>query len=80
MTRFKNENPFDYKVRDEEYKGFKLACFEEPTTKNPKALIFFLPDFGVTASSFGNFFEPFAKDSEIMMRTFSFDRRGFGKS
>jgi len=48
--------------------------------KNAKALMFFLPDFAVTARSFGYFFEPYAKDSELMIRTYSFDRRGFGKS
>ena len=51
-----------------------------PTDKNARALIFFLPDFAVTARSFGNFFEAFAKDSDLMLRTYSFDRRGFGKS
>ena len=51
-----------------------------PSEKNARALIFFLPDFAVTARSFGSFFEPFAKDSDLMLRTYALDRRGFGKS
>ena len=34
----------------------------------------------MTAKNFGCFFEPFAKDSKMLIRTYSFDRRGFGKS
>ena len=49
------------------------------TSKNPKALIFFLPDFAVSAKNFGTFFEPFANDP-LMIRTYAFDRRGFGES
>ena len=51
-----------------------------PSEKNARALIFLLPDFAVTARSFGSFFEPFAKDSDMMLRTYALDRRGFGKS
>ena len=40
----------------------------------------FVPDFAVTARSFGSFFYPFANDSDLQMRTYSFDRRGFGTS
>ena len=80
MSPFAEEDPFNYKVTDDEYKGFKLRCFHEPTSRNPRALLIFIPDFAVTARSFGNFFSPFAADSDLAMRTYSFDRRGFGKS
>ena len=79
-TSFPEVDPFDYKVADEEFEGLKLGSYCQSTNKNTKALIFFLPDFGVTAKSFGCFFENFANDSEINMRTYSFDRRGFGRS
>ena len=80
MAPFAETNPFEYVVKDDEYKGFKLGCYHEPSTKNPRAVIIFISDFGVTARSFGGFFTPFATDSELMMRTYCFDRRGFGKS
>lgn len=80
MTPFSHENPFDYNAKDEEYKGFRLGCYHESSGRNPNAIIFFVPDFAVTARSFGSFFFPFANDSELQMRTYCFDRRGFGTS
>jgi len=80
MTPFSLEDPWEYKVKDEEYKGLKLGCYHQTSGKNARALIFFIPDFAVTARSFGNFFESFANDSDLLLRTYSFDRRGFGKS
>jgi len=50
-------NPFDYKVKDEEFKGLKLACFHESSNKNAKALVFFLPDFGLSAKNYGSMFQ-----------------------
>ena len=80
MTPFLVEDPWEYNVRDEEYKEFKLGSYHHKSGKNAKALIFFIPDFAVTARSFGSFFESFASDSELLLQTYSFDRRGFGKS
>ena len=62
MTAFTEEDPWDYKVSDHEYKGFKLGCYHATTAKSANALIFFIPDFAVTARSFGSFFEAFSKD------------------
>ena len=67
-------------MQDDEFEGLRLGSYCFPTKKNAKAIIFFFPDFGVTARSFGGFFEAFANDSETMIPTFSFDRRGFGLS
>ena len=53
MVKFSELNPFDYKVKDEEFEGVKLATFHESSNKNAKALAFFLPDFGVSAKNFG---------------------------
>lgn len=80
MAPFPVEDPWEFKVRDNQYKGFKLGSFHMPSERNVRALLFFLPDFGVTARSFGSFFEGFSKDSGLMMRTYGLDRRGFGKS
>jgi hypothetical protein len=57
LTAFSQLNPFDYKVKCEEFTGLKLACFHETSTKNAKALLFFLPDHGVSAKSFGSSFQ-----------------------
>ena len=58
----------------------RLGSYCTPLEKNAKAIMFYFPDFAVTGRSYGNFFEPFAKDSETVVPTFSFDRRGFGMS
>lgn len=78
LTPFSKLNPFDYKVKDEEFKGLKLACYHESSTKNAKALFFFLPDHGYSAKNFGSLFTQFSK--ELGVRSYSFDRRGFGGS
>ena len=80
MTQFKEIEGFEYKVADDVVEGLRLGSYCISVEKNAKAIIFFLPDFGVTANSFGCFFESFAKDSETTIPTFSFDRRGFGMS
>ena len=80
MTPFTVENPFEYNAKDEQYKGFRLGVYHEPSARNAKAVMFFVPDFGVTCRSFGSFFYPFANDSDLMMPAYGFDRRGFGTS
>lgn len=57
MTAFSQVNPFDYKVKDEEFTGLKLTCYHESSTKNANALVFFLPDFGISAKNFGHVFQ-----------------------
>jgi pimeloyl-ACP methyl ester carboxylesterase len=71
-------NPFDYKVKDDECEAFKLACYHNTSAKNPKAILYFLPDFGLSANNYGAFFKPFG--AEATVRTYSFDRRGYGRS
>ncbi len=56
MVAFGQMNPFDYKVKCDEFTGVKLACFHETSSKNAKALMFFLPDHGVSAKNFGSSF------------------------
>ena len=72
-------SPFELKVRDEVDKFFKLGCYHLSSLKNPKAIIFFVPDFAVSAKNFGVFFEPFTQDP-YQMRVYLSDRRGFGSS
>ena len=56
LASFAETNPFDYKVKCEEFTGVKLACFYETSSKNAKALLFFLPDHGLSGKSFGSSF------------------------
>ena len=53
MVPFSELNPFDYKVKCEEFEGVKLATYHQSSNKNAKALCFFLHDFGVSAKNFG---------------------------
>jgi pimeloyl-ACP methyl ester carboxylesterase len=78
LTPFSQLNPFIYKVKDEAFKGFKLSVFHETSTKNAKALVFFLPDYAFTAKNFGSLFKQLTADHGA--RVYSFDRRGFGGS
>ena len=78
LTAFTQINPFSYKVKDEAFKGLKLQVFHEASTKNAKILVFFLPDFGLTAKNFGSLFSKMTNDHGA--RVYSFDRRGFGGS
>jgi alpha-beta hydrolase superfamily lysophospholipase len=70
-------NEFDYKVRSKEFEGLKLCNYEYPTKYIPKALLLYVPGFGETALYKGYFFKKFADNG---IRTFAFDRRGFGLS
>ena len=78
MTPFSQVEPFQLKVNADEYKHFKLAVYHEASKKNAKALMFFLPDFGVSAKNFGSLFTQICASENV--RAYSFDRRGFGWS
>ena len=56
MVPFTESEPFEYKVKCEEFSGLKLAVYHEKSNKNAKALCFFLHDFGVSAKNFGSLF------------------------
>jgi alpha-beta hydrolase superfamily lysophospholipase len=75
---FDHYNPFEYKVKDEKYDGLRLGVYHTSSDKNPKALVLFLPDFGISSNVYGHFFSQFGREADF--RTFAFDRRGSGRS
>ena len=70
-------NSFTFDARNVEFKSFKLATYEYLTPKYPKALLFFVEDYGDCCLNYGYFFKKFVDNG---IRIFCFDRRGFGQS
>jgi alpha-beta hydrolase superfamily lysophospholipase len=76
---FPLKNNINLMVRDKKTnKTLKLATYEYPTKeKQPKAVLFSVPSYGISSEHEGYFFKAMAENG-IAVHTF--DRRGFGLS